>query len=193
MKGPMPGSRTIEFLREPHLRRHTLRLATELRLKAATIVKIEKAVEDRDRRAAQELLLAAAPGMEPYLDVLFDEPVGGRGGDGNPSNADRVRRSVQFVREPHRRGRALRLTVEIDLSIAAYTLITKSMAAGDHRAARMRLLNCFPSTAPYLDIFFAELIHFQTIDENPPEHDPAFQARVEGLLAEMGVPTDAVR
>ncbi len=192
MKGPMPGSRTIEFLREPHLRRHTLRLATELRLKAATIVKIEKAVENRDRRAAREVLLAAVPAAELYLDALFGEPVGGRDGAGNPSKADRVRRSVQFVREPHRRGRALRLTVEIDLSSAVYTRIVKFMAAGDHRAALNILARFYPSAKPDLDAFFAEWIHFQTLDENPPPHDPAFQARVEGLLAGMGVPTDAV-
>lgn len=188
MKGPMPGSRTIEFLREPHLRRHTLRLTVDLRLKAATLNKIEKEA-DRHPRTARDLLLAAVPAAEPFLDVLYGDPVSARG-DG--TGADEVRRIAQFVREPHLRGRALRLTVEIDLSGAIHTRITKLMAAGDHRAARRTLLNLFPSTGPYLDIFFDELIHCQTIDENPRKHDPAFQARVEGLLAEMGVLTDAV-
>lgn len=191
MKGPMPGSRTIEFLREPHLRRHTLRLAVDLRLNITKLSQIESAVY-RHPPTARKLLLAAVPAAEPYLDVLSPEPVGVPGGDGSPSKADRVRRSVQFVREPHRRGRALRLTVEIDLSSAVYTRIVKFMAAGDHRAALNILARFYPSAKPDLDAFFAEWIHFQTLDENPPPHDPAFQARVEGLLAEMGVPTDAV-
>lgn len=191
MKRPMPGSRTIEFLREPHLRRHTLRLAVDLRLNITKLSQIEGAVY-RHPPTARKLLLAAVPAAEPYLDVLSAEPVGGSGGDGSPGKADRVRRSVQFVREPHRRGRALRLTVEIDLSSVVYTRVIKFMAAGDHRAARNILVGFFPSAEPDLDIFFAELIHCQAVDENPPPHDPAFQAQVEGLLAEMGVPTDAV-
>ncbi len=102
-------------------------------------------------------------------------------------------RRIELVREPHLRGYGLRLTVDFGLSAATYTKVAKAMAAGDHRAAREVLLAALPRTGPCLDFFFEELIHFQTIDENPPEHDPAFQARVEGLLAEMGVPTGAAR
>jgi hypothetical protein len=102
-------------------------------------------------------------------------------------------RRIELVREPHLRGHGLRLTVDFGLSAATYAKVAKAMAAGDHRAAREVLLAAMPGTEPYLDIFFAELIHFQAIDENPPEPDPAFQARVEGLLTELGVPTGAVR
>lgn len=102
-------------------------------------------------------------------------------------------RRIELVRLPHLSGHGLRLTVEFDLSAATYTRVAKAMAAGDHRAAREVLLAALPGAGPCLDNFFEELIHFQTIDENPLPHDPAFQARVEGLLAGMGVPTDAVR
>ena len=102
-------------------------------------------------------------------------------------------RRIELVREPHLRGHSLRLTVDFGLSAATYAKVAKAMAAGDHRAARELLLAALPGTGPYLDTFFDELIHFQTIDENPPEHDPVFQTRVEGLLTELGVPTGAVR
>jgi hypothetical protein len=95
---------------------------------------------------------------------------------------------IDFLREPHRRGHGLRLTVEFGLSTATYAKAIKAMSAGDHRAARGLLLAALPGTEPCLDFFFEELIHYQTLDENPRPHDPAFQARVDTLMAD---PTDA--
>lgn len=97
---------------------------------------------------------------------------------------------IDFLHEPHRRGHGLRLTVEFGLSAATYAKVIKAMSAGDHRAARGLLLAALPGTEPCLDFFFEELIHCQAVDENPPKHDPAFQARVDGLMAKLGYPDD---